>query len=219
MIDDYNITLITFCRWFEDGWMWGTVLSQKYCCDGSRYYFFLKKRLFFFTWLLSDDFLHSVEFFAPRLSHRTGLDAIYTIRCGIYNTRGPSQPFEFNPQHLRPFVHEDYDTKTKHNDIALFPLRQTGFPRERVGAVCISRRVARVDERAVVLGWGKTSETKGTAPSLLQPSSFVLFLSLMSWLAFNCLNVFFTSLNRFLLIFVSVSFKCFDSLVDNAYIT
>ncbi|XP_025089725.1 ovochymase-1-like [Pomacea canaliculata] len=70
----------------------------------------------------------------------TGLDAVYTIRCGIYNTRGPSQPFEFNPQHLRPFVHEDYDTKTKHNDIALFPLRQTGFPQGDSGGPLVAER-------------------------------------------------------------------------------
>ncbi|XP_025112845.1 trypsin alpha-3-like [Pomacea canaliculata] len=100
----------------------------------------------------------------------SGAVAQYSIRCGVHDLRATSQPFEFKPAIQARIIHESYSSSTIKNDIALFRLSQTGFPRERISAVCIPTQDYREGENSTVLGWGTLREG-GSSSSLLQVAS------------------------------------------------
>ncbi|PVD39506.1 hypothetical protein C0Q70_02140 [Pomacea canaliculata] len=100
----------------------------------------------------------------------SGTLSSFSIRCGVHNLQSSSQPFEFKPTIQARIIHESYSSASLKNDIALFRLSQTGFPRDRIGAVCIPTQDYVAGENSTVIGWGLLREG-GSSSSTLQQAS------------------------------------------------
>ncbi|CAG0915636.1 unnamed protein product [Notodromas monacha] len=100
------------------------------------------------------------NYLAPRL----------TVAVSELDLSGQShdQSYEINPN--RVIRHKYYDSRTYENDIALIRLRKPLTWSKSVQPICLSNNSEHYvpGRRAVVTGWGRTSETSRYTPSILQ---------------------------------------------------
>ena len=92
----------------------------------------------------------------------------FRVIAGLHQRTDIYGPRSQNIGVLRVFVHEQYNSKTEANDIALVRLAQPVQFNAYVTAICLPGPDPQESERVTVAGWGVLSEGGNRASSLRQ---------------------------------------------------
>ena len=92
----------------------------------------------------------------------------FRVIAGLHQRTDMNGPRLQNLGVLRIFIHEQYNTRTEANDIALIRLAQPVQFNDYVTAICLPGPDPQESERVTVAGWGVLSENGDSARSLRQ---------------------------------------------------
>ncbi|CAF2664465.1 unnamed protein product [Rotaria sp. Silwood2] len=98
----------------------------------------------------------------------------FRVIAGLHQRTNVNGPRSQNLGVLRVFLHEQYNSKTEANDIALVRLAQPAQFNDYVNAICLPGPNPQESQRVTVAGWGLLSSGGSSAPSLRQVSVSVM---------------------------------------------